>query len=135
MSDVGGQGRLSPAVLGRAFGFGDSKRDTDFTDVHRSFLIPLICVRLFSLCAWPSDGMTTERAFGRRFVPPLQGWLIYGVESRGVTSGYIISPFQGDQGRGQLVCVWEALIPRQIVWAVCEEALLPVHLPKGVTPR
>ena len=77
----------------------------------------------------------TERAFGRRFVPPLQGWLIYGVESRGVTSGYIISPFQGDQGRGQLACVWEALIPRQIVWAVCEEALLPVHLPKGVTPR
>ena len=105
-----------------------------FTD---HFLL-LICVRLHSLHAWPSDGMTTEyteRAFGRRFVPPLQGWLIYGVESRGVTSGYIISPFQGDQGRGQLVCVWEALIPRQIVWAVCEEALLPVHLPKGVTPR
>ena len=77
----------------------------------------------------------TERAFGRRFVPPLQGWLIYGVESRGVTSGYIISPFQGDLGRGQMVCVWSALIPREVVGAVGEEALLPVHLAKGFAPR
>ena len=77
----------------------------------------------------------TERAFGRRFVPPLQGWLIYGVESRGVTSGYITSPFQGDLGRGQMVCVWSALIPREVVGAVGEEALLPVHLAKGFAPR
>ena len=103
MSDAGGRDGC-PQPSSGGLSVSAIQNETQISRMFTDHFLLLIYVRLHSLHAWPSDGMTTEyteRAFGRRFVPPLQGWLIYGVESRGVTSGYIISPFQGDQGRGQ----------------------------------